>query len=273
MTQPPSDVAPDKARLRRVADGYSADAEIYERTWAPVLRPYGRLLLERLPLPAARRVLDAGAGVGTLLPDIQAAAPSATVIAVDLSAGMLCRAPASHPRAVMNLGRLGLMPCTFDAVVMAFMLFHLPDPLRALGEALRVLTPGGAAGTITWDGEPDFPAQNAFMEELDARGAEPADPAFTNHEPVDSPEKMRALLEAAGFSGIQTWTARFAHPYDPAQFVAIRTARGSSRRRFESLDPGGRATFLDRVGARLSGMTQADFVDRAELTYAIAVRG
>lgn len=129
------------------------------------------------------------------------------------------------------------------------------------------------AGTITWDGEPDFPAHNAFLEELDARGAEPPDPAFTNHEPVDSPEKMCALLKAAGFSGIQTWTARFAHPYDPAQFVAIRTARRSTRRRFDSLDPGGRAAFLERVGARLSGMTQADFVDRAELTYAIAARG
>src|SRR5262245_5840018 len=99
--------------VRRVADHYSLDAESYEEGWAPVLLPHGRELLDRLPLEQSRRVLDAGAGVGTLLPEIQRRARQATVIGIDCSAGMIARAPDPFPRAVMDVTRLGFAPSSF----------------------------------------------------------------------------------------------------------------------------------------------------------------
>ena len=249
------------------------DAEIYEKSWAPVLRPHARLLLERLPLVRAARILDAGAGVGTLLADIQQKAPSATIFAVDCSAGMITRAPATFPRALMDLMQLGIAPASFDVVVMAFMLFHTQDPLMGLRESRRILRQGGTAGTITWDGEPDFPAQTVFTEELDASGAAPDSASFANHEPVCSPGRMQSLFAAAGYDDIHTWTAGFDHQYLVEEFIDIRTKRGSTRRRFESLDEGRRALFLDRVRERFSRMTLAGFVDHATMIYATGRRG
>ncbi len=268
----PNTAPPDYRPLRAVADGYSSDAEVYERTWAPVLLPHGRHLLESLPLAEAARVLDAGAGVGTLLADIRRAARSATVVAVDCSPGMIARAPAGFPRALMDVSALGMAPASFDVVVMAFMLFHVPDPLEGLREGRRVLRPGGALGTITWDGEPSFPAQKALLEELDAHGAGPADVSFANHEPVGSPERMRDLLARACYGGIHTWTAPFDYQYELEEFITIRTTRGTTRRRFESMRPERRAAFLRRLRDRLAGMRSLDLLDQATLTYAIATR-
>lgn len=262
----------DDAARHTVAERYSSDAEVYEKTWAPVLRPHGQYLLECLPLNQARRVLDAGAGVGTLLGDIQTAAPSATVVAVDCSEGMLARAPAGFPRSVMDVACLGLAPATFDVAVMAFMLFHVRDAGQALREMRRVLRPGGTVGTITWDGEPHFTAQRVFLEELDTHGAAPGDPCFSDHTPVSSPLRMKDMLASAGFDSVHAWTAAFDHPYTMEEFIAIRTSRGQTRQRFESLKPERRASFLLQLRNRLTHMRPSDFLDQATLIYATAIR-
>ncbi|HET6372406.1 MAG TPA: methyltransferase domain-containing protein, partial [Candidatus Polarisedimenticolia bacterium] len=215
MNTTPPDNMP---RRVTVADRYSADAEVYEKTWAPVLRPRGKELLECLPLALARRVLDAGSGVGALLGDIQEAAPSADVFAVDCSIGMLVRAPERFPRVIMDVLRLGFAPATFDVVVLAFMLFHLEEPQQALREVRRVLRPGGTVGTITWDGEPAFPAELAFEEELDAAGAVEEDRGFTRHEPLGTPARMREQLLEAGYAGVHAWSTPFALQYRLDEF-------------------------------------------------------
>ncbi len=261
----------DKTFLRAAAALYTADALSYQESWAPVLRPHGKRLIESLPLDGCRRILDAGAGVGSLLPELAAAAPGATVVAADCSHGMLARAPAGYPRVTMDLGRCALAAECFDAAIAAFVLFHLADPRRGLRELRRVLRPGGALGTITWDGEPRFPAQLAWNEELNAHGAAPGD-VLLNHEPLCSPEKMERLLHSAGYDGVRTWTVELAHRYGREGFLAMRTSRGSSRRRVESLLPEQRASFWRRVHERFARMRADDFVDRSLMIFATAVR-
>ncbi|HEY3175832.1 MAG TPA: methyltransferase domain-containing protein [Candidatus Polarisedimenticolia bacterium] len=255
-----------------VASRYSSDALAYLKLWAPVLNPHARRLLAALPLSEASRVIDIGSGVGALLADISGAAPRAFVVAVDGSHGMLRLAPAGHGLAVCDARHLALGTGVFDAAVMAFMLFHVPSPLDALVEAARVLRPGGAIGATTWDGEPSFPALQAWNEELDAHGAAPAEPAIADHEPVSTPAKVGSLLRRAGFASVSAWSSPFEHRFTLEGFIAKGTELGGSRRRVESLTPAAKASFMAGARRRLATMPPADFTDDGQIIFATARR-
>ena len=255
-----------------VSERYSSDALPYRDLWAPLLLPHGLELLASLPLSSTSRIIDVGSGCGALLPGIRCRAPEAMVMAIDRAPGMLAVAPAEVPRAVMDAGRLGLASASIDAAVLAFVLFHTADPQEVLIEARRVLRSGGVIGATTWDGDPRFPAQRAWLEELDSRGATPAVPEMmSNHEPVSTPERMRGLLQRAGFGSIRTWNHRFGHAYTLEEFMAVRTKLGWSKRRVDSLASEAREAFLCGARLRLEKMSPRDFVDDAEIIFATGV--
>jgi SAM-dependent methyltransferase len=249
---------------------YSSDAEAYQRMWAPELLRLSRRLLPELPLERARRVLEVGAGVGSLLSGIQRAAPGAHVIGVDLARGMIARAPEGFGRAVMDARTLAFMDRVFDVGLMAFMLFHLPQPLDGLEEMRRVLRPGGAIGTLTWGYDPSYPALDIWNEELDAHRAAPADRRLSRHALVDSCEKVAALLKRAGFERIRCWAGPYERRMTVDEFLAHRTSHGTSRGRFDALAGEQRASCVERARRRIEKLDDDDLVDRAEVIYAVA---
>ncbi len=98
--------------------------------------------------PAAREVVDVGAGTGKLAGVVAAAGRSVT--AVDPDPVMLERLAMRHPAIPTLVGTAESLPlpdASFDAAVFG-QSWHWVDPPRASREVARVLRPGGALGLI-----------------------------------------------------------------------------------------------------------------------------
>ncbi len=252
------------ARPTYHADRFSAAARAYADGWAPVLLPFGRRLLAELPLATAQRVLDIGTGVGSLLPWIRTAAPRAHVVGVDVARGMVALAPRDVDLAVMDTAHLALASATFDAAVMAFVVFFLADPRAALAETRRVLRPGGAVALTSWKGEPRFPAHDVWLAEMRASGA----PDVPWSAAVLHPDALRHTLEGAGFTGVGTFLERFDYRHDPSRFVDLRVRLAKPW--LDSLPEDERAALVARIRRRLDDLAPHDFVDPTEIIFATA---
>ncbi len=124
---------------------------------------------------------------------------------------MLRRAAGGFPRVVADAAQLPFATASYDVVVLAFMLFHVPVPATALAEVRRVLTPGGQVGVTTWGKDADIPALGVWNAELDRHGAPEALPLIAQHDLMDTPAKLRGLLEGAGFSAASVELMPWSH--------------------------------------------------------------
>jgi SAM-dependent methyltransferase len=272
------DTSPDELTAEEqtaiLAERYSTRAEAYDALWSPVIRPVGERLLGHLPLSRAKNIVDVGTGSGALLPLIQKASPSAIVLGVDNSEGMLRLAKDKHPGplALMDVQKLELDDNQFDVAVVAFVLFHLPRPERCLAEVNRVLRPGGVVGTVTWGAEQISPAEAIWDEELEASGAHVQGlPAADNRGCCDNAEKVAALLAQVGFGSARAWTESLHHQWRPEDFFEYQL-RGAARLRLLSLPPTERDGCVKRVRERLSGKGEDQFVFRGQLVMATGVK-
>jgi SAM-dependent methyltransferase len=256
---------------QRLTARYDREAVAYRELWAPVLKVAGRRLIRELGGGAVRRIVDVGAGVGSLFEELQSTFPSAFIMGIDRSRGMLALAPPEMSSTVADARQLPLASDSVDLVVLAFILFHLESPIDALREARRAIRPGGRIGTVTWGGDFASRALRIWTDCLDAHGAAPPDPATqARHDPLNAPEKVSDLLRSVGFSRVRAWTEDLVHtiPIDTA--LALRMRMGSEKPRFDSLSGSTQETCVQAARRQMEELTAEDFIARGAVVYAVA---
>lgn len=261
---------------QELATDYSERAAAYSRFWAPVINPMANPLLCAMPLAGSRRILDVGTGTGALWPLIQSAAPEVKLYGVDRAEGMLREGDdlLRGSVSVMDAENLGMRPAVFDAALLLFVLFHVPDPVRALCEIRATLRPGGSLGLVVWGEDPGLPGSALWAEELDRVGAaaDPRDSTVMRQSWMDTPEKLADLLKSAGFISHQIWTRRFVHEWTVENLLATQTHCGLPSRRLSSLSPEAREACVNRVRARMESLTASELEYRVEIIYAVGQR-
>jgi SAM-dependent methyltransferase len=137
-------------RCRRVVparEGYALWAETYP-PWPhnPLMRAE-QLAVEPIIAAAASaaapvRALDVGTGTGRYLP-LLASAGARLVVGLDMSLSMLGRKAYSLPRVCGDACQLPFPDASFDLICSSLMVGDLADLGAWIGEATRVLAPGG----------------------------------------------------------------------------------------------------------------------------------
>lgn len=110
------------------------------------------------------RVLDVGCGNGAYLGRLRRA--GAWVTGRDLSMGIMGAAAAAGPGLVnADAQALPFRAGSFDVVLAAHMLYHVPDRHRATAEVRRVLAPGGRCVVVS-NGESHIASLRRLVESV-----------------------------------------------------------------------------------------------------------
>jgi ubiquinone/menaquinone biosynthesis C-methylase UbiE len=151
---------PVKARLaEQYKNGDNLNARIRLNSKYATNR-YGmvRWIIDQMEVPADARILELGSGTGEFWKrNAVRIPPDWRIVLSDLSRGILVEGlanigpAASRMRAVQtDAQELPFPDRTFDAVIANHMLYHVPEPPRALREIRRVLKPDGGCFAATF---------------------------------------------------------------------------------------------------------------------------
>jgi ubiquinone/menaquinone biosynthesis C-methylase UbiE len=190
---------------RELRRSYDRGAEAWATGASLVYRRLARALVERSPIPlAGRLVLDAGAGTGVAAD--AAIEAGARVISSDAALGMLrYRSRVRPPAACADVASLCFRTRTFDGVVAACVLNHVPDLHAALTELARVVRAGGVILASAFS-ERQHPAKVAIDDVLARHGFDPPR-WFTTFKSEREPQtawidNLRDAATRAGLTGV-----------------------------------------------------------------------
>lgn len=145
MTIPPGTERDDIQKAYATDEQLALRQAIHELYSVPRTN-FPEWVLTRMGWKGTERVLDLGSGQGLYFPEIRKRIPRGTLIAGDLSLGMMRKARKTyHNTKAINLNALQLPfgKKAFDVVLANHVLFHLPDVDQALSEIKRILRPTG----------------------------------------------------------------------------------------------------------------------------------
>jgi ubiquinone/menaquinone biosynthesis C-methylase UbiE len=167
---------------------------------------FGRRSAEHAQLRLGDQVLDVACGSGTsALPAAEIVGPSGRVLGVDVSDGSLARARAKAQQAGLDnvefrsgdMRDLELPPASFDAVVLVFGVFFVPDMEALIRSLWELVKPGGRFLITVWARGLLEPAYSAFFDAVGTRHPDlvPREPVWLK---VADPADLRATLVRGG---------------------------------------------------------------------------
>ena len=151
-------------------------------------------------IPVGRSVLDVGCGAGAALHELAEQYPDANLTGCDISP-LAIETAAALNEAFVKAGRMRFLLCgvpdlpfkdgAFDTVFSVESLYFWPDQIAGLKEILRVLAPGGHFMTV-------LEMVGGMMDERRL--------AIAEHLRMvcPTPDELRELMKAAGFSNVST---------------------------------------------------------------------
>ena len=148
----------------------------------------------------------------------------------------VARAHARATACLADASRLPFPRASVDAVLLAYVLFHLLDPAAGVHEAARVLRPGGSAGTVTRASEAQPKATTVWDDTLGEFGV-PTLPDHGNHTGLDTEDHVGALLATNGLMPTMTWREPIEHAFARVDARTADPAMAEARQRLRELDP------------------------------------
>jgi ubiquinone/menaquinone biosynthesis C-methylase UbiE len=247
--------------------------EMYER-WLvePLFRPWAEVTIERAQLRAGDRVLDIACGTGIVARLARGRlGPSAKIVGVDMSPGMLAVAQRVDPTIEWREGNASTLPTkegeAFDVVLCQQGLQFFPDKPGAVREIRRVLAPGGRVVISCWCPIDEVP----MFKSLQAVAERHVGPITDHRHSFGDPAALERLLFEGGLHDVRV--ERLSGPVrftEGATFVRMNTmAVVGMSATGKSLDDTGRAKLVDAIVADSAGVLPP-FADGAALTFEIS---
>jgi SAM-dependent methyltransferase len=275
-------VAPANADQARAWDGdegayWAAHADRYD----DAVRAHHRLFLDAAAIAAADRVLDVGCGTGRTTLDAARLAPDGHAPGVDLSARMLevARARAQAARLANVTFRQAdaqihpFEPAGADVAISRSGAMFFADPVAALANVGRALRPTGRLVLLTWQPLERNEWITAVGSALAAGRAIPLPPPDRPGPfALSDPERIRAVLTAAGFTGVDLTPAELPMRFGPDAAEAESFLLGQLGWMLEGLDPARRREAVAALRTSLAAHESADGVTYGSAAWLVTAR-
>lgn len=249
------------------------DGAAYERMMGTWSRAAGEIFLDWLAPSCGLRWIDVGCGTGTFTELLVKHHAPAQVEGIDPSEAQLSFARARPLGEIAKFHQgdalaLSFSDESFDAAVMALVIFFVPDPAKGVDEMVRVVRSGGTVAAYVWDMAGGGHPLELMHAEMDAIGfAAPWPPRCD----ITGLEALRHLWRDAALDEIETREITVRRTFaDFEDYWTTSTLAATVSQTIAAMDP----LKLDFLKTRMRAQLVADATGRITCSARVnAIRG